>query len=128
MLGRMYALETLRTELCENQICFVRLLVDGRFVGFASFGPLAEPGVFKLHKCYLLPELHGQGLGSRLLRHCEEEVRRKGGHRLLLAVNKQNVKAIAAYRRNGFIVAESVVTDFGNGFVMDDFIMAKDLA
>jgi hypothetical protein len=43
-------------------------------------------------------------------------------------VNKQNTKAVAAYRRNGFAVAESVVTDFGASFVMDDFIMAKDLA
>ena len=127
MLGRMYALETLRTELHEQQVRFVRLLADGRFVGFAAFGPLAEPGVFKLHKCYLLPECHGQGLGSQLLQHCIREVIRAGANRLLLAVNKQNAKAIAAYRRNGFSVLESVVTDFGAGFVMDDFIMAKDL-
>lgn len=127
MLGQMYSLETLRGELREKQVCFVRLLADDRFVGFASFGPLAEPDVFKLHKCYLLPEFHGRGLGSRLLQYCETEVRQLGGRRLKLAVNKQNVKAIAAYRRNGFCVAESVVTDFGGGFVMDDFILAKDL-
>ena len=29
--------------------------------------------------------------------------------------------------RNGFSVAQSVITDFGSGFVMDDYIMAKDL-
>jgi GNAT superfamily N-acetyltransferase len=127
MLARMYALETLTTELRERQIRFVRLLVDGDCVGFAAFGPLPETGVFKLHKCYLLPVFHGRGLGSRLLRHCEEAVRRQGGRRLILAVNKQNLKAIAAYQRNGFAVAESVVTDFGGGFVMDDFIMAKEL-
>jgi GNAT superfamily N-acetyltransferase len=127
MLGQMYAVETLRTQLCEQGIRFVRLLVGGRFVGFASFGPQAEPGVFKLHKCYLLPEFHGRGFGTSLLQHCEGEVRRSGAEKLILAVNRQNVKAIAAYCRNGFAVAESVVTDFGNGFAMDDYIMAKDL-
>ena len=81
----------------------------------------------KLHKLYLLPELHGRGHGSRLLQHCEAEARRLGARRLLLAVNKRNPKAVAAYQRNGFTVAEAVVTDFGSGFVMDDFIMAKDL-
>ncbi|MEI8290267.1 MAG: GNAT family N-acetyltransferase [Verrucomicrobiota bacterium] len=128
MLGKMYALETLRTELCERQIQFRRLLVNGRFVGFASFGSMPEPGVFKLHKLYLLPDFHGRGLGGLLLRHCEAEVKQLGARRLILAVNKRNVKAIVAYERNGFSVEESVVNDFGGGFTMDDFIMAKSLA
>lgn len=127
MLGRMYALETLRGQLLTQEIRFVRLLVGERFVGFASFGPQPEPGVMKLHKCYLLPEFHGRGLGTRLLQYCEAESRRLGAHRLILAVNKHNAKAVAAYQRNGFKVAASVITDFGAGFVMDDYIMAKEL-
>ena len=81
----------------------------------------------KLHKLYLLPELHGRGLGSRLLQHCEREVRAGGARRLILSVNKRNAQAIAAYKRNGFVIAESVVTDIGGGFVMDDYIMAKSI-
>ena len=95
--------------------------------GFAAIGPLDMPGDWKIHKLYLLPELHGAGLGSRLLQHCETEARRFGARRLQLAVNKHNARPIAAYQRNGFAVIQSVVTDFGNGFVMDDFIMAKEL-
>ncbi len=75
-----------------------------------------------------MPELHGRGLGSRLLQHVEREVRQLGARRLILSVNKRNAKAIAAYQRNGFVIAESVVTDIGGGFVMDDFIMTKELA
>ncbi len=128
MLRKMYSLETLREEIRSQGIHFYRLLADGRFGGFASIGPADAAGVMKLHKCYLLPELHGRGFGSRLLQHCEAEARRLGARRLILAVNKRNTKAVAAYQRNGFVVAESVVTDFGEGFVMDDFIMAKDFA
>ena len=69
----------------------------------------------------------GAGLGSRLLQHCEAEAGRFGAQRLMLAVNKHNARPIAAYRRNGFAVVQSVVTDFGDGFVMDDFIMAKEI-
>ena len=127
MLGKMYAVETLCAEMREKQIRFVRLLVGERFVGFASFGPLAEPDVMKLHKCYLLPEFHGRGLGSQLLNHCEREIRKLGARQMLLAVNKRNGKAITAYERNGFAVVASVVTYFGAGYVMDDFIMAKEL-
>jgi GNAT superfamily N-acetyltransferase len=127
MLGKMYSLETLRGEIRSRGIHFFRLLVEEKMSGFASIGPLDTPEVWKLHKLYLLPEMHGCGLGSRLLQHCEAEARRLGARQLRLAVNKQNVKAVAAYRRNGFAVVESVVTDFGGGFVMDDFVMAKNL-
>jgi GNAT superfamily N-acetyltransferase len=127
MLARMYALDLLRDEIRSQGIRYDQLLVNGKPAGFASYGPTSEPGVMKLHKLYLLPEMHGHGLGSRLLQHVEREVRAGSGHRLILSVNKRNTKAITAYRRSGFVVAESVVTDIGGGFVMDDYIMAKEL-
>ena len=127
MLARMYSPDTLRDELCARGIRFERLLAGGELIGFASYGPTDRKEVFKLHKIYLHPQWHGRGLGNLLLNHCADAVRHMGATRLMLAVNKRNAKAVAAYRRSGFSVAESVVTDFGNGFVMDDFIMAKDL-
>lgn len=128
MLAHMYAPETLRDEIRTQGIRFYRLLAGGRFCGFASLGPTAAAGVMKLHKLYLLPELQGRGLGSLLLEHCAAEARRLGARRLILAVNKHNARAIAAYQRNGFAIAESVINDIGGGFVMDDYIMARDLA
>ena len=128
MLARMYALDVLRDEIHSQGIRYDQLLVDGKPAGFASYGPTSEPGVMKLHKLYLLPEMHGRGLGSRLLQHVEREVRSKGARQLILSVNKRNTRAITAYQRNGFITADSVVTDIGGGFVMDDYVMAKDLS
>ena len=128
MLARMYALDVLRDEIRSQGIRYDRLLVEDVLSGFASYGPATEPGVVKLHKLYLLPELQGHGLGSRLLQHVEREVRAGGAHRLILFVNKRNARAIKAYQRNGFVIAESVVTDIGGGFVMDDYIMAKNLS
>ena len=126
MLPRMYGPDTLRAELRQG-VCFERLFVGVEFVGFASYGPAEKVGVFKLHKLYVHPAWHGRGLGSGLVAHCEREVRKLGARRLILTVNKRNVKAIASYRRNGFCVADSVVTDIGGGFVMDDYVMAKEL-
>lgn len=141
MLSRMYAPKTMLDEIRSQGIHYDLLLADDKPAGFASYGPATESPpcpeshradvqrvvpVFKLHKLYMLPELHGQGLGSRLLKHVEEEVRAIGGQRLILSVNKRNSKAITAYRRNGFVIAGSVATDIGGGFVMDDYIMEKD--
>lgn len=127
MLDKMYSLETLQRER-RGGICFERLLVGGQLVGYASYGPVERAATFKLHKLYLLPALHGRGLGSLLLKHCERTVVEAGGRRLLVAVNQRNFKAIATYQRNGFQIADSIVTEIGGGFVMDDLIMAKELA
>ncbi|HEX4351140.1 MAG TPA: GNAT family N-acetyltransferase [Verrucomicrobiae bacterium] len=128
MLERMYSLDTLRAEISSKGIQFYRLLVEERFAGFASIGPTDAPDTVKLHKLYLLPELHGKGFGSMLLKHCEAEARQLGARRMVLAVNKRNAQAIAAYQRNGFAIEESVAVDIGGGFVMDDFNMGKNLA
>jgi len=127
MLNRMYDLVTLEREVRDLGVRFERLLVDGALAGFAAHGPTLDPRVRKLHKLYLHPQWQGRGLGSRLLRHCEEEARRLGAQRMVLTVNRQNLKAVAAYRRNQYRVQETVVTPIGNGFVMDDFLMAKTL-
>jgi GNAT superfamily N-acetyltransferase len=127
MLARMYDVETLRQDVTTRGVRFEKLLVDGAMIGYAGYGPIEPPGVWKLHKLYLLTQQHGRGLGSRLLQHCEREARAAGATRLVLNVNRRNTKAIAAYTRNGFTVAETTVLDLGHGYVMDDFIMAKPL-
>jgi GNAT superfamily N-acetyltransferase len=126
MLARMYALDVLRDEIHSQGIRYDLMLADNKPAGFASYGPASEPGVMKLHRLYLLPEIQDRGLGSRLLQHVEREVRAGGARRLVLSVNKRNTKAITAYQRNGFVITESVITDIGGGFVMDDYIMAKN--
>ena len=127
MLEKMYSLERLREEISARGIRYERLLVGEELVGFASIGPTEVKKLVKLHKLYLHPDRHGRGLGSLLLRHCEKEAAKIGGERLTLTVNKRNAKALAAYRRNGFVIVDSVVADIGGGFVMDDYVMAKEL-
>jgi hypothetical protein len=47
--------------------------------------------------------------------------------KIILNVNKSNVKGITAYTRFGFKIIESKVIDFGGGFVMDDYIMSYEI-
>jgi len=124
MLQWMYSLDQLDADL-KAGIRFDRLLCDDRLIGFAAYG--AENGEMKLHKLYLHPDFQGRGLGSQLLRHVEVEAREGGFPALVLGVNKRNARAIAAYERNGFVIRASVINEIGEGFVMDDYIMAKIL-
>jgi diamine N-acetyltransferase len=45
-----------------------------------------------------------------------------------LQVNRRNAGAISAYERCGFAIRERGDFPIGDGFVMEDFVMARDLA
>jgi diamine N-acetyltransferase len=126
MLARMYDLDALRAEIASG-ITFERALVNGELCGFSSVGPTARAGEIQLHKLYVRPDRQRHGIGGALLNSCEQPARASGADELVLNVNKRNERAIAAYRKHGFTVRESVVLDIGNGFVMDDYVMAKPL-
>ena len=124
MLARMYDVKLMRDELMEG-ICYDRLLMQGELRGFASYGSAEVTGELKLHKLYVHPDFQRQGLGARLLEHVQSIAQARGFSTLMLAVNKRNTRAVAAYQKHGFTVREPVVADIGGGFVMDDYIMAK---
>jgi GNAT superfamily N-acetyltransferase len=126
MLARMYAVEELERQIGQGT-AFLRLLVDGQLIGFAAHSPTSDPAERKLDKLYIRPDHQRHGHGSRLLNHVMDEARALGCTSLMLTVNKRNTKAIAAYEKNGFVVRESVVMDIGGGFVMDDYVMVRQL-
>ncbi|MFZ2855589.1 MAG: GNAT family N-acetyltransferase [Rhodocyclaceae bacterium] len=123
MLEQRYNAAQLLAELATPQIGWVLIRVDGTLAGFASTRPADAPGEIKLDKLYVDPDRQREGLGGRLIAHVVARARAQGCQTLVLAVNKKNERAIAAYRKNGFTIREAVCVDIGGGFVMDDFIM-----
>jgi len=127
MLKLMYAPEVLLAAF-DGGVKF-RLIKSGEeTVGFFSFFEYrSDPPVLKLDKLYLRPAFHGRGIGSLALRNLTECASDAGYGAIRLNVNKKNLRAIAAYTRNGFKKKESVKNDIGNGFFMDDYVMEKKL-
>ena len=128
MLEQRYNAGRLIEELTAPEIWWEKATVDGELAAFASTLLSTAPGVMKLDKLYVDPGRQRLGLGERLITHVSEYALAQGCNTLVLAVNKQNVRAIAAYERKGFSVRESVCVDIGGGFVMDDFIMSRSIA
>jgi diamine N-acetyltransferase len=126
MLKKMYDPERMRQDLAEG-IAYDRLLLGNALAGFASYGASGQAATFKLHKIYVHPRFHKHGLGRLLISAAQSAVRSKGGKRLVLSVNKSNRLAIAAYLRWGFKIEEAVRVDIGGGFVMDDYVMSKEI-
>jgi diamine N-acetyltransferase len=126
MLDRMYATDVIAQEL-RTGTSWELIQHDGEAVGFLSYSHEPAAGVVKLHKLYVRVTQHGQGLGQAGLRCVTEVAAARGAREVSLYVNKNNHKAIRAYQRAGFAIAESVVTELGGGFVMDDYRMTIGL-
>ena len=127
MLERGYAPDALAAFLGAPDRGIEVASVDGELAGFAAWCVTESRAEAKLDKLYVLQTRQRRGLGGRLIAQVEERARAAGARSLTLNVNKSNAKAIRAYEKHGFAVREAVVADIGGGFVMDDYVMAKDL-
>jgi len=127
MLAQRYDPEIIRAELASGDAWWDKLLVNGLMTGFSCCFLTENAGGMKLDKLYVHHHHQRQGYGGMLLDRVLGIARAQGCTTLTLAVNKHNPIAIAAYRKYGFRIAESVVKDIGGGFVMDDYIMVKDV-
>lgn len=126
MMEMMYAPAVMAKELAEN-MHFELLRIDNEPSGYIVYSAYNSDQTAKLHKVYLKQAFHGQGIGQQMLLHAQEQCRKLGFREVVLAVNKQNSKAIKAYERNGFTIYDSVCNPIGNGFFMDDYLMKKSL-
>lgn len=126
MLAAQYTVANIQQELSRGIIRWIQLFHENELVGYASYGPLNAKQL-KLHKLYVDPGMHGQGLGQMALDYVFRAADELGLEEVTLNVNKQNEKAIRAYKRAGFTVAQELVVDIGNGYVMDDYVMVKTL-
>lgn len=86
-----------------------------------------RPGVAHLSKIYVHPAKQREGWGRAVMALAEQRCRDLSCRELWLTVNKGNTGSIAFYERLGFRKTGALVMDIGEGYVMDDWRMAKTL-
>ncbi|MGM3304564.1 GNAT family N-acetyltransferase [Anabaena sp. WFMT] len=129
MLNLMYGVGVIENEILNQGIFYDKVLKDNQFVGYLSYGSETKNNItyLKLHKCYLLSFLHGLGYGQIMLSHVCKKAQEMNLKQIILNVNKRNEKGIKAYTKFGFKIIASEIKNFGNGFVMNDYIMGYDI-
>ncbi|NIJ21315.1 ribosomal protein S18 acetylase RimI-like enzyme [Sphingomonas naasensis] len=87
---------------------------------------LVQPGDLELKRIYLLSRFHGIGLGAALMDAAVAEARARGAPRLLLGVYAHNARAIAFYRKQGFVPIGMRQYAVG-AELYDDVVLARSL-
>ncbi len=124
MLDMMYSPASLEKQMAEGAE-FVIVYDDQLPVGFASYQEI-KPGIYKLHKLYILKTQQGKGTGRLTLEHIIREIKPRGASSLQLQVKRDN-PAQHFYSKLGFEIIEEADFDIGNGYQMNDYIMEKKL-
>jgi GNAT superfamily N-acetyltransferase len=126
MLNWMYALDVLERNFKEGQDFYIAF-EGNRPLGFMALEYNYEnESTVKLQKLYVLPTLHGKGIGRLLVNKAKEVSILKNYKQIVLNVNKQN-PACQFYLKQGFKVDREEILRIGEGFVMDDYIMNVQL-
>ncbi|OKL44236.1 GNAT family N-acetyltransferase [Pseudovibrio exalbescens] len=84
---------------------FVAEAADGTFLGYASYGPYKEKSGYDLtveHSVYVMPEAHGSGAGSALLKALIAQAREDGYHVMIAGIDSLNDGSIRFHERFGF--------------------------
>lgn len=96
-------------------------------VGFTGGRSEAGTNRFFISKIYLHPTARGHGHARRVVEFYKDLCFARGHKAMYLTVNKHNDLGIRAYKGTGFETIDSVETDIGQGFIMDDYVMQLDL-
>lgn len=123
MLQLMYSQAALQQQLAGGH-SFMLAQLDNKPVGFASYSLQDTPGVYKLHKLYVLTGIQGKGIGKSILDFVMQQLSALQATALRLNVNRQN-KARLFYEKLGFSVIGEEDNDIGNGYFMNDYVMEK---
>jgi len=129
MLDKFQSSEQIFLDIKKNELIYfiAKTSKDDKLIGYGAVVP--HDDYLLLSKAHVHNNYRGLGISRSFMKEamtlCEYEYDLK---KIRLMVNKANDSAIAVYDRMGFTIIESVKTDIGGGFFMDDYVMEMILA
>lgn len=127
MMDMMYSVPSLQLQANEKGHHFILIKENNVSVGFASYELNCEgTNKTKIHKIYILSTQQGKGIGKILVDFITEIAIKERNCAVFLNVNKYN-SAQHFYKKIGFEIVKEEVIDIGQGYVMDDYVMEKNI-
>ncbi|TDP03383.1 GNAT family N-acetyltransferase [Flavobacterium sp. 245] len=127
MLDLIYSDEALTRQIQNKEQLFYLISDSESTIGFIGIEHnYKNEAITKIHKIYLLPETQGKGYGKLVFESIEKLASANNSSELLLNVNRFNT-ALNFYKKLGFEIKETVDIEIGNGYLMEDYVMGKNI-
>ena len=125
MVDKFQSVKAMTEQMRSSGYEYYFIEVDGITVGYTGIRP-EEEKLF-LSKLYILKQYRGKQYASHAFKFLKEICKERGLHAIWLTVNRYNYDTIHIYEKKGFQTIRTQVSDIGNGFVMDDYVMELKL-
>ena len=124
MLDKFLSPEALVEQINSGYEYFL-ISYDYTFAGFA--GICEKDGELFLSKLYIHKDFRRKKVGSYMIQKFVEICKLRELKKIWLTCNRNNTKSLAIYEHLGFKKVREEVTDIGNGFVMDDYVLEYEI-
>lgn len=101
------------------------IMADSVLMGY--IGIFEDNNKMFLSKLYLKKEYRGKGYAGKVIDSLVKMCLEHSLSAIWLTVNKHNHHSIAVYERKDFTKIKAQISDIGNGFVMDDYVMERKI-
>lgn len=125
MMEKFQSVPALTDQITNQGYEYYFMTSQGDPMGY--LGIKQDAGKLFLSKFYIQKEHRGKGYASQAMELLVEMCRKRNLGAIWLTVNRHNASTIAVYEKKGFRIIRTQVADIGNGFVMDDFVMEKEI-
>lgn len=110
------------TQQIDNGYEYYFAIYNGEIAGYFGVQPQAD-SLF-LSKLYIKKDFRGKGISTQILAYIKDIALKYGKSKITLTINRHNYSTIDIYKHFGFKIEKEEKADIGNGFYMDDYIMA----
>ncbi len=124
MLEKFQSTEAIRQQ-CSQGYKYFKVNWKGLLCGYFAFQLRNNNSLF-VSKFYLTKEVRGNGLGRKMLTYIEKLAKTEQCTSIDLTVNKYN-PAYEVYLKLGFNNKGSIEFDIGGGYIMDDYLLTKEV-
>ncbi|MFO7635765.1 MAG: GNAT family N-acetyltransferase [Clostridia bacterium] len=123
MLLKYQSADRILNDISRGGVQYYLAYFDGTVAGYCALRPDEREKTIFFSKLYVERHMRGKGIARKFMDMVLAYASAGGYRSIWLTVNRNNVQSIEAYKRLGFSIIGEVVTDIGNGFVMDDYKM-----
>ena len=122
MIDKFQSEAAIINQILKDGYTYYKIIED-KMIGYMAV-KFDEKETF-LSKLYIQKDARGKGYASFALKFLQLLCKEKGCHTIWLTCNKYNTNTIEIYQKMGFEIYDSVISDIGEGFVMDDYYLKK---
>lgn len=125
MLEKFQSYEAIKKAINEEGYVYYVAYNDGQMVGYCGIRP--EGNRLFLSKLYVHKSARGKHISTEFFAVMDRFAKEHKLDKIYLTCNKYNDDSLALYAHKGFQVIDALESDIGNGLIMDDYILEKEV-